>query len=244
MSPTVATFLFELINVLLLAGLLGWLLFRPVRAALQARQDAERQRRDALTAHEAEIQQQRLDLEQRLRAFEMEIADTRQQRLAAVAEEATTIRRQAHDAAERERDGARRTLAQLDRAHAERLSAAVAAVARDSVARLLATIDGPDLDVSLARAASGKLAALDGRTLGAVLVESAHLLDEPARAAVNRVLDGQAHAAEFRVVPDLGAGVRIVTAKGLIDASARGIAREAERFLAESLAVETTGAMT
>jgi F-type H+-transporting ATPase subunit b len=244
MSPTVATFLFELINVLLLAGLLSWLLFKPVRAALQAKQDAERQRREALLAQEAEIAQQRGDLDQRLRAFETDIAEARQQRLAAATQEGAAIRQAAHEVAERERESARRALAQLERAHVERLSAAVASVARESVARLLASVDGHDLDMSLARVACSQLATLDRRTLGAVLVESAHPLDDSARAAVNVVLDGQPHAAQFRVVPDLGAGLRIVTSKGLIDASARGIAKEAERLLADSLAVDSTGAMT
>ena len=44
MSPTLSTFLFELTNFLLLAGLLGWLLFKPVRNALQERQASENAR--------------------------------------------------------------------------------------------------------------------------------------------------------------------------------------------------------
>ena len=242
MSPTLATFLFELINVLLLAGLLGWVLFKPVRAALQARQDAERQRREALAAQEADIERQRVEIEHQIRTFETEITLARQQRLAAATAEADAIRRQAREAAERERESAKRTLAQLEQAHLEQLSAAVATVAGESLARLLATVDGPDLNDSLARVACTQLTALDGGTQGAVLVESAHPLDDPARSAVKAALGGQAHAAQFRVVPDLGAGLRIVTSKGLIDASALGIAREAERLLAASLATAFVGA--
>jgi len=77
MSPTVATFVFQLINVLLLAGLLSWLFFRPVRAALQARVDAERHRVDELAAGGADIERQRADLDKRRQAFEAELAELR-----------------------------------------------------------------------------------------------------------------------------------------------------------------------
>ena len=241
MSPTVATFLFELINVLLLIGLLGWLFFKPVRAALQAKQGAEQQRRDELAARVTEVERQRADLDHRLRAFETDMAQRRQAHLAAATQEGAAIRAQAHDAAARERESVARTFAQLERAQLERLSAAVAAATRESVARLLATLSAPDLEVSLAHAACRQLAALDGSLLGAVLVESAHPLGDVARAAVTVALDGRAPS-QFRVVPDLGAGLRIVTSKGLIDASALGIAREAERLLADALAVESRGA--
>ena len=239
MSPTLATFLFGVINVLLLIGLLTWLFFKPVRAALQAKQDAERQRRDELAARAADVERQRAELDERLRAFESEMTHLRQEHLAAATQQAAAIRAQARETAERERDSARRALAQLERAHVERLSAAVAAATRESVARLLATLSVPDLDVSLVRAACRQLATLDRRSLGAVLVECAHPLGDAARAEVTTALDGHAGAAEFRVVPDLGAGLRIVTAKGLIDASAAGIAREAERLLADALIVES-----
>lgn len=239
MSPTVATFLFELINVLLLIGLLGWLFFKPVRAALQAKQGAEQQRRDELAARVTEVERQRADLDHRLRAFETDMAQRRQAHLAAATQEGAAIRAQAHDAAARERESVARTFAQLERAQLERLSAAVAAATRESVARLLATLGAADLEVSLAHAACRQLVALDGSSLGAVLVESAHPLGDAARAAVTAALDDHAHSAQFRVVPDLGGGLRIVTSKGLIDASARGIAREAERLLADALAVES-----
>lgn len=243
MSSMVATFFFELINVLLLTGFLGWLLFRPVRAAVQARQEAERQRHDALAAQEAEMAQQRGDLEHRLRAFETDLAEARRQRLAVATQEAAGIRQAAHEAAARDHDTARRALAQLERSHLDRLSAAVAAVTRESVARLLASVDGPDLDAGLARAAARQLVAFDERALGAVLVESAHPLDDAARAAVSVGLGRHADSVEFRAVPDLGVGLRIVTAQGLIDASARGIAQEAEQLLTAWLAVDSTGAM-
>ena len=242
MSPTLATFLFELINVLLLIALLGWLFFKPVRAAFQAKQDAEHQRRDELAARATEVERQRADLDHRLRAFETDMAQLRQAHLAAATQEAAAIRAQAHDAAAREREAVTRTFAQLERAQLDRLSAAVAATTRESVARLLATLSAPDLDVSLVHAACRQLAVLDGSSLGAVLIESAHPLGDAARAAVTAALDGHAPSTQFRVVPDLGAGLRIVTSRGLIDASALGIAREAERMLTDALASESAEA--
>lgn len=239
MSPTLATFLFELINFLLLVGLLGWLLFRPMRSALQARQDAERQKRDELTARVEEAERQEAEVQQRVRAFETEMAAMRQQHLAVAAREADVIRRQAHEAAEHEREAARRGLAQLERAQLERLSEAVARATRQSVARLLARLDAPDLDMSLVHAACNRLATLNEETTGTVLVESAHPLGEPARAALAAALDGNTHTPEFRVAPELGVGLRIVTSKGLIDASGRGMAQEAERALTDALAIES-----
>lgn len=242
MSPTVATFVFELINVLLLVGLLSWLFFKPVRAALQAKLDAERQRRDDLAVQLSEVERQKADLDQRLRAFEAEMAQTRQAEKAAASQEGAAILALARHAAEGERESVIRALAQLERAQLERLSAAVAGVTRESVTRLLTMLGAPDIDMGLVHAACRQLAAYRGSTLGRVLVESAHQLRDTDRAEVIRALDGNAPAAEFRVVPELGAGLRIVTAKGFIDASALGLAREAERVLSDALTANFTRA--
>lgn len=242
MSPTVTTFLFQLINVLLLTGLLAWLFFKPVRSALQTRVDADRQRRDELAAREAETTRQRTDLEARRREFEAELSQLREQCLAKSAQDADAIRTRAREAAARERETAVRTLAQLERAQIERLAAAIAATTRQSVVRLLSTLSASDLDVSLVRAACRQLTELDDGALGAVLVESAHLLDDATRATLAAALNGHAPSIDFRVVPELGAGIRVVTAAGLIDASAAGIGREAERTLAAALTIEPTGA--
>ena len=244
MSPTLVTFVFELINVLLLIGVLGWLFFKPVRAALQSKLEADEQRRDQLAAREADVERQRAEVDLRRQGFDTDMAQLQQAHVAAATQEAAAILAQAHEAAERERDAVTRTFAHLERAQLGRLSAAVAAATRESVARLLATLSAPDLDVSLVHAACRQLAAVDGRHLGAVLIESAHPLDDAARATMTAALGGRAPSTEFRVVPDLGAGLRVVTAKGLIDASARGIAQEAERILADALTVSATGATT
>ena len=244
MSPTLTTFLFELTNFLSLAGLLGWLLFKPVRGVLQARQADETRQADELAARGAEAERLRADLEQRRSAFEREMAQLRKEHLAAASQEAAAVLIRAREAANRERDAVTRTLAHIERAQFERLSAAVAATTRDSVARLLTMLNAPELEAGLVQAACRQLRALDGRALGAALIESALPLGADAEAAVRAALNDRATAAEFRVVPDLGAGVRITTARGLIDASAAGIAGQAERMLIDALASESFEAAT
>ena len=239
MSPTVTTFLFELTNFLLLALLLGWLLFKPVRAVLQARQAAEQRQAQELAARVSEGDRQRAELDQRHRAFENEIAELRRKHIAAADQEAAGIVMHAHDAVERERDSVKRGLAHLEQAQVKRLSAAVAAAARESVVRLLAALNGPDLDASLAQAACRRLEPLQGSALGPVLIESARPLAGSTHAAIATALHDHAPSAEFRVVPDLGAGVRITTAQGLIDTSALGLARQAEGLVRDALAAES-----
>lgn len=239
MSPTVTTFLFELTNFLLLALLLGWLLFKPVRSVLQARLAVERQQAEDSVARATQIDRQQTELERRHRAFEDEIAAQRKNRLAAAEEEAAAIIARAREAADRERESIKRGLAQLERGQVERLSAAVAAATRESVARLLMTLNGPDLDASLAQAACRHLEGLNEGTLGTVLVESARPLADRSHAAIAAALNAHATAAEFRINPELGAGLRITTGQGLIDASALGLARQAETLVREALAAES-----
>ena len=174
MSPTLTTFLFELTNFLLLAGLLGWLLFKPVRAVLQARQAAEKHQADELATRTADAERLRADLEQRQRAFEQEMAKLRKEHLATADQEATAILVHARESAERERESTTRMLAHLERAQVERLSTAVAAATRESVARLLTTLNAPGLDAGLVQAACRQLLTLEGRALGAVLIEIAY----------------------------------------------------------------------
>lgn len=238
MSPTISTFLFELTNFLLLAALLGWWLFKPVRSVLQARQQSERRQADELTARAADMERQRADLAARQRHFDEEIAEFRKKRLGMVDQEINAIVTRAREAAERERDATRRALTHLEPAQVKRLSAAVAMATRESVARLLATLHAPDLDASLAQAAYQQLQGVQDDALGPVLIESARPLADAARAGLEAVLNGHAATTEYRVVSDLGAGLRITTAHGLIDASALGVARQAEGFLKNALTAE------
>ena len=235
MSPTLTTFLIELVNFLLLAALVGWLLFKPVRSALQARLAAEQRQADELSTRAEELERLRGDLERRHRGFQDEMTELRKQHVAAANEEAAAILVTAREAAARQRESALRGLAHLERAEVERMSAAVAAVTRESVARLLGTLDAMELETGLTRAACRQIEALGDRPLGAVLVESARALDGTQETAIREALDGHAASTEFRTVPHLRAGVRITTAVGLVDASAAGIAGHAEVALMDAL---------
>jgi F0F1-type ATP synthase membrane subunit b/b' len=73
-SPTWSTFLFEMANFLLLAAVLGWLFFRPVRDALE-------KRRAGLEAEDREAAEKLAEAE-RLRA---EAADRRSELEASLA---------------------------------------------------------------------------------------------------------------------------------------------------------------
>lgn len=244
MSPTLTTFLFELVNFLVLATLLGWLLFKPVRARLQARQAADTQHADDLAARLAETDRKHAELRQREASFEDNMDKARSARLTAADEEAASILAKAREAADRERSRATRALGHLEPAELERLASAVAATSRVIVGRLLASLEAPELEAALLRAALRQVQALEVISLGAVLIESAAPLGASDRDVMTAALGTRATSLEFRVVPDLGAGVRVTTARGLVDVSAAGVAAEAERLLKLALLVDEPAATT
>jgi F-type H+-transporting ATPase subunit b len=238
-SPRWSTFLFEAANFLLLAALLGWAFFRPVRAAIE-------QRRARLESEEREAQEK---LEQAQRAL-AEAAEKRSElegSLAALRErvrqEADRDRQRLLDAAreqaQRERESLKGELAAIRRGQRKRVAADSAAAAREIVVRLLERIDGPDLERALRDAAGQELAALAAAgPVAPVIVESAASMDAGEAAAVVGVAGVAGSDVSARVVPELGAGIRILTARGVIDASAAGLAAHAERALTARLDAE------
>ena len=238
MSATGSTFVFEVLNLLLLLVLLGSLFFAPVRAALQKRLDDDRQQREAMAAREEALARGRAALDERRRAMDDGLVQERKAMIAAATRDAAALVEEARETAARERESVGRTLVQLDDAQRQRLGSAIASVAAAAVARLLTDIDGPSLDTLLVQAAARRVETLGGDHLAPVIVESALPLDEAARADLTRALGT---ALEFRVAPGLGAGVRILTASGLIDASTAGLANEAADVLADELRAAAAG---
>jgi F0F1-type ATP synthase membrane subunit b/b' len=241
-SPRWVTFLFETANFLLLAALLGWAFFRPVRGALE-------RRRAALEAEEREAAEGRAQAERALaeaaaRQSELErsYASLRERVREETERERLRVLGAAREQAQRERETLETELAALRRGQAKRIATDAAAAARGVVVRLLERIDGPDLQQALAAAASREFAKLAAAgPVDPVIVEFADAL-EPA------VVDALANAAGIpgsevsaRRVPELGAGIRILTARGLIDASAAGLAAHAERALVARFDAETAG---
>lgn len=231
MSPEIATFLFEGANFLVLAAVLGWLFFRPVQAAIEQRRLAlEQERRDvdvlrAKAQHTLdEAEARRREIEASLEPLRAETSQDAERRAAQLVAAAQARGEELHARLASE-------LEALRREHARTLASDAAAAARSLVERLLDEIGGPELDEALVRAACARLAALpaDGRT-GSVQVETARPLAAGSRAAIVAALGAGAILHE-RVVPELGAGARVVTPGGLVDATVAGMAVWAEREL-------------
>lgn len=233
MSTALANFLFEALNVLLLAGALGWVLFKPVRAAL----DAERERHNHEDGERKRLLAEAETLARGTReqhaAAERETERSRQELLAAARREAAGIVEAARATQAAEQTRFDRELALRREADAATLADTLGRVAADSVRKLLATLDGPSLDRALVRAARAELDAIPAAGRVGARVESARPLDVESR----RVL-GAALGDDFpeRVVAELGAGVRVTLPAGQVDATARSLARQAAKALRSAAA--------
>ena len=232
MSPAVANFLFEAGNLALLAGGLGWLLFRPVRRAL----DDERARHDKLGEEATRLRSEADALAKEARAVrdaaDREAEQRRIEARAAAQKEADRVIEEAREREARDRQRFERELESGRQAQTAALAETVGRLAAQSVRRLLETIDGPALDLALVRAARAELGALPAPARGAALVESPRPLEPEARRLLEEVLGP---GFQQRVVADLGAGVRITTPQGQVDASALSIGREAARRVAAAM---------
>jgi len=236
MSPTWATLLFEAANFLLLAALLGWLFFRPVRDALERRrselESEQRAASDARVEAESALQDaraQRSALEGSLEALRERTqreAETEHERIVEAARAQT----------QREREALKQEFLSLRRAQAKSLARDAAFAAKEIVVRLLEEMEGPDLEHTLLRAACRELETLrSSGSLAPVVIESVRPLDNAALTALAEAAGVSAVDAAHRIDPDLVAGLRVLTARGLVDASAAGLAAEAERVLVKQL---------
>jgi F0F1-type ATP synthase membrane subunit b/b' len=234
-SPTLTTFLFEAANFLLLAAALGWFFFRPVRQALADRRgkfEAEAQQAAAKLAEAESMQRTIAAAHEHL---QQELNELRAREQQAARAQADRLLADARLAADRERELVRRQTAQLSDLQREALAQVAAAAAAAAVGELLERISGPDLEAALIRSACDQLRNLPGDALAPVKVESARPLDAAQRAELEAILGPAAVGAEFRTAEGLGAGLRISTAKGLIDASVGGLARFARQALAQEM---------
>jgi F0F1-type ATP synthase membrane subunit b/b' len=232
-SPTLANFLFESANFLLLAAALGWLLFKPVRAAIDAERDrhAEEERRVAALRDEAEA------LGKQIREAQQRLAgDIERERAAALAEvpkEVERLKEEARKAREAELRAFERESEATRHLQTGLLADALGRVAAASVRRLLETLDGPSLDLALVRGACEELGKLPEAARRAATVEAARPLGDEARRLLHATLGGEV---EEHTVQELGAGVRVTTPSGQVDASALALARQAEREVAGAAA--------
>ncbi len=226
MSPALADFLFETVNFLLLAAVLGYVFFRPVRRALDRERDARAREAEHGQRLMAEAEEARAAAQAERDALEAELDARRDAALADLQRETEDTRRRARAADATERQAQAAALRADREAETQALADEVGRVAGASVGRLLADLPGPDLDDALLRRAVAELGALpeDGRR--PARVDSARPLTPEARSALTEVL-GEGFAEQ--VIDDLGAGVRVTTPAGQVDATAAAIARTAAR---------------
>lgn len=239
MSPTLANFLFEAANFLLLAAALGWILFKPVRRVL----DEERERHTKEEEEQRRLRSEAEDLARDARevreAVDRETAERRSEILAAAQKEAARIVEEARRTQAAERRTLEQELTTSRNAQAAALAETVGRIAGESVARLLEALEGPSLDVALVRAACAELRALPSSARDSALVESAHPLDAEARRLLGGALgDGF----KERTVAELLAGVRVTTSAGQVDATALSLARHAAQAVTMAAAGPPTAA--
>lgn len=243
MSASWITFAFEVANFLLLAALLGWLFFRPVRAALERRRsELENERCAALAARE-QAERERSEA-QAQRAEQQTGLDALRDRLRHEAEaEKQDLLERGRAQMQRERERVEQELLALRRAQARASARDAACAAHEIVRRLLAELNGPELEELLVSAACRELEALraSGGPLAPLVIESARpLAPETGRRLLAAAGNG-AGDASVRVDPELIAGLRVLSARGLVDASVAGISGQTEQLLVQHVAGEPPG---
>jgi len=231
-SPTWVTFAFEVANFLLLVALLGWIFFRPVRNALERRRAALEAEQKAAAETLEQAQHKLAEANTRRQELETELAKARERAHRAAKQESDRIIEEGRQQANRERQALEAELLALRHKEAHTAVMDAASSARDIVVGLLRCIDGQELEIALRNAAcaqAAKLAAEGG--LAQVIVESAQPLDAKALTDLSRAVGQPEQAIVQRIVPELVAGLRILTSRGMVDVSATGIAAHTEQAL-------------
>src|SRR5512145_450223 len=232
MSPSWVTFAFEVANFLLLTALLGWLFFRPVRAALERRRSQlEAEQRAAAEARER-AEREREEVLARRRAEQAELERAREELRREAEAEKQELLEACRAQLKRERSQLDQELHAARRAQARALARDAAFAAHVIVERLLAELKGAELEELLLGSACRSLAELGAHgPLAPLVIESAAPLDASTLGRLAAAAGVAREGATTRVDPDLIAGLRVLTARGLVDATVSGIAAQAERLL-------------
>ncbi len=238
MASSWSTFLFEVANFVLLVGVLSWLFFKPVRSFVERREQEFAQQREQAEALRASasaeledahiVRQQANDLlVEQQRALE----EHRQRELERVAAEIHKLEEAAHARVERELEAKRRSLRQA-------WSHDVVTWTTELTQRLLQRIHGPELHRALVLRACEELTVLRNREeIVDPVFELAQPLDDDEQERLAASAGIPRGRLVLRDVPQLIAGLRMVSAQGTIDASARGIAGHVERELSARMAI-------
>jgi hypothetical protein len=132
----------------------------------------------------------------------------------------------------RERERLDLELRAARRAQTRALARDAAFAAHAIVRRLLAELKGPELEDTLLGSACRDLAQLaGGGPLAPIVIESAGPLDPAQQARLEAAAGVERGSAGTRVDPELVAGLRVLTARGLVDATVAGISAQTERLL-------------
>lgn len=235
MSPALANFLFEAVNFSLLAAALAWVLFKPVRRALDAERERHAKEGDEARRLKGEAEALASETRAARETAERDQEAQRRELLAASHEQAARLLEEARAAAARERRTLAEELEADRRGQIAALTETLGRIAAESVRTMLAALEGPSLDGALVRAAAKEARAHPPAHPGAVTVDTARPLLPDDRRLLEQVLGGEFRE---RSVAELGAGVRITTGDGQIDASALALAREAARAVGAALGRE------
>lgn len=235
MSDALATFLFEAANFAVLAVVLAKLFFTPVRQAIADQQAALEQQVREAQEKLAAAQQLQTQIESDRRTVGAELETLRAQLRTEAERDAARLAHEAREHRERQIALLKREALHIEQAQAAKIAQAVARTAEHALRRLLQQVHGPDLEHVLLKAACRELKLLAEHELAPVTVESAAPLDEESRRVLLATLGRAAADAEFHVDPALDGGLRIATARGLVDASTAGLARYAEQSLAAEM---------
>jgi F-type H+-transporting ATPase subunit b len=229
------TFLFEVVNFLVLAYILQRLLYRPLHDAVDRRRQAIEQAQAEAQRVYQEAEEQRSKLEEQLAA----ITEERQQTLEETRKEAEAEREHILTKAARETEH-RAALAResLERERAEALRSLQQDVVQDATRlaeRLLRDVSDVDLDTRLARRLADTVRSLPQEkreglaqswTMGeTATLEAAHDLAPEAVAQVREAvaeLLGQDVALRVQPTPELVSGVRLRLDGHIWDASLAG----------------------
>ncbi|MEZ6144713.1 MAG: F0F1 ATP synthase subunit delta [Planctomycetaceae bacterium] len=159
----------------------------------------------------------------------------RAREIEAARQQAEQIVTDARKEAERERELSRRRATQMSDLQRDTLAEVTATTAAETVGRLLTQISGPDLQTALIASACQQLQLLPSGRMAPAKVESTQPLTQDQLSIIKAALGSAADTADFKIANDIGNGVRISTAQGLIDASVKGLVQFARQSLVQEM---------
>jgi F0F1-type ATP synthase membrane subunit b/b' len=234
-SDSLWTFAFEIANFGMLAAVLAWLFFKPVRQAIENQRAKVRRHEEDAAQALADAERLRKDIESQRATLATELEAIRAKARDAAKQEAESIINDARAHMEKEHAALKRDALHIERAQAAKIASAVATATHETMKRFLEQMQGPELEQTLIKAACRELQAFSNNALKPVTIEVAKPLDDESRQLIMSSLGTAAKTADLRVDPELKGGVRIATAHGLIDASFTGLAKYAQQSLSAEM---------